>query len=310
MAGISPEAPHRPGVVIGIIFNPTARGDKARQFRAHLAELGPDVRVLPTAGPGHARTLAATLAAEGFATITAAGGDGTVNEVLNGLAETPGGLERCRLAVIPLGTVNVFAKETGIPTGFHRAWSVIQAGRERLIDLPQAEFSDADGNLETRYFILMAGAGLGARAIERVDWELKKRFGPLAYVWAGCQAMRPPHPKVTVEFDGTRHRAPLIEVGAGRFFGGRFVLFPGAHLEDGQLGVTLLTKLTWLSLIRLGCRVVLRQLRTNSETVVRRTQLVKLSCPTPMPLHLDGDLVGHLPATLTIRQRALRVLVP
>jgi YegS/Rv2252/BmrU family lipid kinase len=310
VAGISPEAPHRPGVVIGIIFNPTARGDKARQFRAHLAELGSEVRVLPTAGPGHARTLAATLAAEGVTTITAAGGDGTVNEVLNGLAETPGGLERCRLAVIPLGTVNVFAKETGIPTGFHRAWSVIQSGRERLIDLPQAEFSDADGNLETRYFILMAGAGLGARAIDRVDWELKKRFGPLAYVWAGCQAMRPPHPQVAVEFDGTRHQAELVEVGAGRFFGGRFVLFPGAHLEDGQLGVTLLTQLTWLSLIRLGCRVVLRQLRTTSETVVRRTQQVKLSCPTPMPLHLDGDLVGHLPATLTIRRRALRVLVP
>ena len=76
------------------------------------------------------------LVREGCETLVAAGGDGTVNEVLNGLVDAPGGLERARLGVLPLGTVNVFAKELGVPTAFAGAWSVIQQGAERTIDLP------------------------------------------------------------------------------------------------------------------------------------------------------------------------------
>jgi len=296
--------------VTGIIFNPSARGEKAHHFRDHLAELGAGVRILPTTGPGDARLLARQLAVEGIETITAAGGDGTVNEVLNGVADAPEGLTRCRIAVIPLGTVNVFAKEIGIPERLDRAWSVIRAGHERTIDLPLAKFTIAHGRREQRHFMLLAGAGLAARAIERVDWKLKKRFGPLAYLWAGVQAMRPPRPEVQVRIKEECLAGPLVEIGGGEFYGGRFVFFPGAKLDDGLLEVTLLPRLNWGVLARVFFRVISRRLRTTPEVILRRTAELTLTAPKPMPFHLDGDVVGELPATLSVRPRALRVVVP
>lgn len=140
--------------------------------------------------------------------MVAAGGDGTVNEVLNGLADVPGALDKTRLAVIPLGTVNVLAKELGIPSDFAAAWKVIRQGREWRIDLPQATFTGLDGRPETRCFALLAGTGLSARAIAGVDWSQKKRFGQLAYMVAGIRAMRPPLPMVTVTSPPTPPRVP------------------------------------------------------------------------------------------------------
>lgn len=296
--------------MIGILFNPTAQGEKALRFRARLSELGSGVRVLPTRGPGDARVLAADLAREGLETIVAAGGDGTVNEVLNGLADVPGALETTRLAVIPLGTVNVLAKELGIPSGFDAAWRVIQQGRERRIDLPQATFVGAEGRPETRCFALLAGAGLSTRSIAGVDWSQKKRFGPLAYVIAGIRAMRPPHPIVTVTTASQSTAGPLVEIGSGHYFGGRLELFPGSRLDDGQVGVTVVTRLDWATLIGTGIRMTLRRIRTSSVRQVFQTDQLHLACAEPMGLHLDGDLVGTLPASITVRRGALRIVVP
>ena len=96
-----------------VIFNPSARGEKATRFHKYLAQLG-NCQFKPTTGAGAARALAAAAVGEGFETIIAAGGDGTLNEVLNGMGDVPGGFERTRLAVIPLGTTNVFALESEI----------------------------------------------------------------------------------------------------------------------------------------------------------------------------------------------------
>jgi diacylglycerol kinase (ATP) len=296
--------------VIGILFNPTARGDKALRFRARLSELGPGVRVLPTRGPGDARVLAAELAREGLETIVAAGGDGTVNEVLNGLADVPGALDRVRLAVIPLGTVNVLAKELGIPSNVANAWRVIQEGRERRIDLPQATFVGLDGRPETRHFALLAGSGLSTRAIAGVDWSMKKRYGQLAYLLAGMRAMRPPHPPVTVTCPTGSTSGPLVEIGSGRYFGGRYELFPGTRLDDGRVGVTVVNPLDWCTLIGTWIRMVLGRIRTSPVRQVFQADQVQLSCPEPMGLHLDGDVVGSLPASITVRPKALRIVVP
>lgn len=296
--------------MIEILFNPTARGEKALQFRSRLSELGSGVRVLPTRGPGDARVLAADLAREGVDTVVAAGGDGTVNEVLNGLADVPGAFENTRLAVIPLGTVNVFAKELGIPSGFDAAWQVIQQGHERRIDLPQATFVGSDGRPETRCFAILAGAGLSTRAIAGVDWSQKKRFGPWAYLVAGIRAMRPPHPKVAVTSASHSATGPIVEIGSGHYFGGRLELFPGTRLDDGRVGVTVVTRLDWSTLIGTGILMVLGRIRSSSVRQVFQTQHLQLSCAEPMGFHLDGDLVGTLPVSITVHPRALRIVVP
>ena len=162
-----------------VIFNPTARGEKAARFRRHLDAIGAQSTLKLTAWPGDARRLATEAVGEGFEVIVAAGGDGTLNEVLNGIADAPNGLERARLGVLPLGTVNVFARELGIPIKLNLAWRTISSGRETTIDLPKMEYQ-ANGASKQLYFAQLAGAGLDARAIELVSWRLKKKFGPIA----------------------------------------------------------------------------------------------------------------------------------
>ena len=124
---------------ICVIFNPTARGEKAKRFRRHLDLIAGDCALKQTVAAGGARALAAEAVREGFDSIVAAGGDGTMNEVLNGIGDVPDGFERARLGVLPLGTVNVFAKELGLPMNLRRDWAVMRAGRETRIDLPCVE---------------------------------------------------------------------------------------------------------------------------------------------------------------------------
>ena len=151
-----------------VIFNPVARGEKAKRFGKYLERIASECALKPTTGPGNARALAAEAVRDGFVTIVAAGGDGTLNEVLNGLGDVPGGLDAARLGVLPLGTVNVFAKEHGVPSNLVAAWEVIRRSREQRIDLGQAEWMDHT-RPQRRYFAQLGGVGLDARAVELVD---------------------------------------------------------------------------------------------------------------------------------------------
>jgi len=130
-------------------------------------------------------------------------------------------LKKARLGVLPLGTVNVFARELKIPLNIERAWEVLQRGRETKIDLPRAEFSK-DGIRKKIYFAQLAGAGLDARAIELVDFSVKKKIGPLAYVIAGLKALREQKPQIKVSANSQTFSGELILIGNGKFYGGAF----------------------------------------------------------------------------------------
>src|SRR6185295_1298212 len=234
-----------------VIFNPAARGEKSRQFRDQLARLSAQCALKPTYAAGAGRALAAEAVREGFEVIVAAGGDGTLNEVLNGLGDEPDGLARTRLGVLPLGTVNVFAKELNLPMDFQTAWQVIERARESVIDLPAAEYA-VNGQPQRRFFAQMAGVGWDARAVELVDWKQKKMIGALAYVVAGFKALRGPLPQIVVT-NGTETLAgELVLIGNGRFYGGRYTIFPGADLRDGLLEVSVFPKANLEMLARYG----------------------------------------------------------
>jgi len=290
-----------------VIFNPAARGEKAAQFREQLAALSARVTLKPTYAPGTGRPLAAEAVREGFGTIVAAGGDGTVNEVLNGIGDVPRGFEQVRLGILPLGTINVFARELGLPTAFGAAWQVIERGQERLIDLPQAEFLK-DDRRQTRYFAQLAGAGLDSRAIELVDWEQKKFMGPLAYVLAGFKALTEKRPLLTVAAGQTRIAGELILIGNGRYYGGNFEIFPGADPQDGLLDVTVFPKVNWEVLLRSGWGWVTDQIHSAAGCETLRTATFTLTAAGSVPVELDGENVGHLPATFSIRRQAWRVV--
>lgn len=295
--------------MIALVFNPTARGDKARQFRERLVELGADVRCFPTQRAGDAIALAAEAVAAGAHTLVAAGGDGTVNEVLNGLAQVPDGLARCRLGVLPLGTVNVFAKELGISTNLTAAWQTVRTGHERRVDLPTVDFN-ANGLPARRHFAQLAGAGLDARAIEHVRWELKKKIGPLAYLVAGIQALQTAAAPVEVSGAGTACSGGLVLVGNGRFYGGRFPFFPTAQLDDGLLHLTVVPRLSWFVFARIFARLLTNRLAGSPDVILRQAASFELTCAQPMPLQVEGDAVGQLPARFSVASAALRVLCP
>lgn len=293
-----------------VIFNPTARGGHAEVFRSALRALGEEVTLLPTTAPGSASLLAQHAAREGSEVIVAAGGDGTVNEVVDGLAREPALLEQVRLGIVPLGTINVLARELGIPLAVKAACALIRSGHERRIDLPRVEFT-ADGAPRRRAFTQLAGAGLDSRAIDLVRWEVKQRFGWLAYAWAGCRALRGPHPVVQVDCP---HAAPvsghLAVIGNGTRYGGDVRMFPQASLQDGRLDLRLFRRVNTRTLLRFGWAWIRRRPLLPADDLCLQGTEFTLSSDRPLRFQLDGDNVGWLPARFTVQPRALRVLVP
>jgi diacylglycerol kinase (ATP) len=292
-----------------VIFNPAAKGEKAGRLRRHLDEISADCALKQTKAGGDARLLAAKAVQEGFDTIVAAGGDGTINEVLNGIGDAPDGFARARLGVLPLGTVNVFARELGIPLRLSRALQMIRQGRETLLDLPRMEYS-VHGATARRYFAQLAGAGLDARAIELVDWPLKKKIGPLAYVIAGLRALMRPQFKITVSDGRQTVAGELVLIGNGRLYGGSFAIFPTADLRDGLLEVCVFPRVNWLTLARCGPGLLLRRKLAPSVATRLRSSSFTLTSSPAAPMEADGEFVGHLPATFAVERSRLRAIVP
>ena len=227
-----------------VIFNPAARGEKSQRVRRFLeTKASSSVTLAPTQRADEARLLAARAVSDGYRVIVAAGGDGTINEVVNGI-----GTSGSALGVLPLGTVNVFAQELGIPRQLEAAWALIQHGRPRTIDLARAESHGA-----VRYFIQLAGVGFDARAVRTASWELKKKIGPLSYVWAGLKTLSVPHARIEVSANGNGSAAGVaVLIGNGRYYGGRFTLFPKARMDDGLLDVCVFETCGYLDVLRYG----------------------------------------------------------
>jgi len=286
-----------------------ARGNKARHFSRWLKSVASECALKPTTGPGDARRLGAEAVRENFELVVAAGGDGTVNEVLNGLGDVPDGFDRARLGVLPLGTVNVFAREIRLPKHIPEVWKILQRGNEKRIDVPMVEFT-AKGNAERRYLIQLAGAGLDARAIELVSWKHKKQVGPLAYVIAGLKALREKKPCITVRADGQEFSGELVLVGNGRLYGGSFAVFPEAKLDDGFIDVCCLPHANFPTLLRIAPGVLFQGKLPENSVQRLRVKKFELTCATAAAFELDGEWVGHLPATFSVGAKQVRIIVP
>jgi diacylglycerol kinase (ATP) len=296
-------------VRICVVFNPAARGDKARHFRQRLTELGASCVLTPTTCAGDGRRLAAEAVRDGADVVVAAGGDGTINEVLNGIADVPGGLDRTRLGVLPLGTANVFARELRLPLRWRQAWRAIQNNSEHALDLVRVSFVTG-AQTQCRYFVQLAGAGLDARATEMVDCHWKRRVSYFAYIAAGLRALLQPQVPITLETDNRTFTGELVLMGNGRFYGGPFALFPSASMEDGRLDVRIFPKANVR--LALACLIGIctgRVGHVGGSLDLTATRL-RLSAASRVPIQIDGEFVGELPAELELEPRRLRVLGP
>lgn len=251
-----------------------------------------------TRTPGEAKTLAKAAAHEGFHAVVAAGGDGTINEVINGMAGT--GLP---LGILPVGTMNVFATELGLPgNDLEAAWAVIESESIRKIDLPLAN---------DQYFVQLAGAGLDAEVVERTTSDFKNTLGPMSYLFTLAQVASHPPPKITVQpAKGSSRQGSFVLIGNGRYYGGPFVLFKDARPDDGLLDVLIFKNQSHWDLVRYFQAIAFGTHSQLPDVEYLQTSSLRLTSGERVPLEIDGEACGALPARFKVSNHKLKVFVP
>lgn len=255
--------------------------------------------------PGDAERIAREAVDEGFSTLIAAGGDGTINEVVNGLVATRN--PEVRLGILPVGTMNVFAVELGIPlNSLEKAWEVIVKDHVRHLDLPVCTTPD-----ESRYFVQLAGVGLDAEVVRRTTRESKKALGPLSYLLSLAQVAGVKPPPVTLESeDGKVRTGSFVLIGNGRFYGGPFKMFRQGSPCDGLIDVLVFRNQSPWDLLRYMHAILIGQHAELSDVEYFQTTSLSLHSESPVPYELDGEMAGYLPLSLGVEKGALPVLAP
>jgi diacylglycerol kinase (ATP) len=280
-----------------VILNPAAHSERAQRKQARVESLARDCVVCATTYVGEAESIARRAVDEGFQKIVAAGGDGTINEVVNGLAGT-----RATLGLLPIGTMNVFATELGLPVhDLERCWDIVQGAHIREVDLAKAN---------QKFFVQLAGVGLDAQVVKETSAQLKRNFGPLSYLISAAQiaARQPPRLFIQSE-DASIDQGSFVLVGNGRLYGGPFPFFKHAALDDGLLDVVVFKRLGYLEIIKYLQDVIFSSEIRVPEVEYFQTRRLRVESDQTVPVELDGELVGNCPVEFGLQERALRVLV-
>lgn len=293
---MSPRSPKR----LLVVYNPVAGRRHRARFAAildRLAAAGASMDIRETLGPGDAEAIARREAHAPYDAVAVAGGDGTVNEVVNGL-----GPDAPPIAVIPLGTANVLASEIGLST---RAASVVAAildGEPRRVRI---------GRVNGRRFLLMAGAGLDGEVVANLAPRLKRCLGKAAYVAQTLrELMRYRFPELKVVIDGKSYRAATAVVAKARRYGGPHLFAPGAGLDTLDFEVVLFEKGGALSTVACGLALVLGLITRMPGVSHRRGVSIEIRSRAAVAVQADGDRAGRLPAAITIDPEPVRVLYP
>jgi len=286
-------APHK----LCIILNPAAKGDQARRTLDQMMKLVPEAKIFLTERVGHGEVLAQEATEQGYRTIIAAGGDGTVNEVLNGLDP-----ETCTLGVLPVGTMNVLALELGIPSSLNKALEIIRSGKRRRLDL---------GMANDRRFIQLAGVGLDAETVRRTHPDAKRAWGPWSYLLTAAQLMVAPAPVLRVQVPGQEEiKGAMVLIGNGRHYGGPFQFFPKADMADGLLDVCVFPKSGPLDLLWYLQAVLLGGPDSLPEVTYLQVSSLKVQAEEKIALEVDGEYCGETPVEFRVIPKGLEVIVP
>ncbi len=290
---------------IPIILNPAARSTRAAARLEQLRLLSPTPELHLTSAMGDAAVIAERLARAGHPLVVAAGGDGTVNEVLQGISKVNAEREdlasHTALGVLPVGTMNVFSLELGMnASDLAGCWKSITSGRRRQVDLWRAN---------AKYFVQLAGVGLDAVVIQLTPWEMKKRLGPVSYAVSAVKAWFQKAPLLTVHIEG---RPPMqgsvVLVGSGVHYGGRFRLFRTAQNDDGLLDVLIFQQLGYWEIAQLLRAVLIDGYEKSLDLDYFQVRGLRVTCEDRrVPFQLDGELCGASPVDFRAAGFPLRV---
>jgi YegS/Rv2252/BmrU family lipid kinase len=308
-----------------LLYNPDSGGSKQRQreLESALAILragGVEADLVPTQSPGHAEDEARLAIVSGCDTIFACGGDGTIHNVAQVVANSP-----AALAVLPLGTANALAHDLGVPTNVAAAAKTSLGGTLRRIALGRIAYSDLQGNPSTRYFVIAAGIGVDAHLFYKLHSGTKQRLGMAAYyAKAWHMWFSYPMPRFVADYinsdSNASGRAEVTELMAVRIrnFGGVIQeLAPGASLDRDDMRLVFCRTASRLAYLAYVTRGLLR--RSWAIPGIDLAHSTRVSCdyaPASPPeqrkiyVEADGELLGTLPVDISIVPDALTLLVP
>jgi diacylglycerol kinase (ATP) len=283
-----------------VIANPVAArfsnasiGFIKRFFETH----GTRVSIYSTKGPGDATTLARASRGK-YDVVVAMGGDGTINEVTNGLAgsTTP-------MGILPLGTGNALAQGLKIPRNdILAAAKIVLKQRKRRVDL---------GMVNQRYFILVSGVGFDALVAAKVRPKLKKYLGILAYPLIGIREISRYRPTLlTVTLREKVYSGRFVIIGNSKVYGGILSFATKAEMDDGLLDIIIFGKMGLLPAFRYYLGASVRLVHRFSDVIYLQTDAAEIRSEAPVPVHMDAEAYGTTPVTVRVCERCLDLLVP
>ncbi|HZG68590.1 MAG TPA: diacylglycerol kinase family protein [Herpetosiphonaceae bacterium] len=287
-----------------VILNPGAgTAGEARTLRDDARRLG-EVTIRATNEAEDAIRFAREAVEQGYELVVAAGGDGTINEVVNGLSAN---WSQARLGIIPLGTGNDFCRTIDVSLDVHEAIETLARGESHAVDVVCVE-SDA-----TRYFINVSSGGFSGLVDERLTGEMKATWGPMAYLRSALAALPDlTNYHMTIQFDDGDPRelvAYNVVLANARFVAGGVPIAPEALLDDGLVDVIIVPAASLPRLATLAPMVMLGRHLQSEDITFRRARRVAIESQPGMWFNTDGELVGNQPATFTVLPRVLQVIV-
>lgn len=286
------------------VLNPTAGScDEPAAWRERLEAVGFEVRV-PGSGE-EARRMAADAAREGVGRVLAAGGDGTVHRVANGLLEAGGPGEAPELGVLPLGTANDYARSLGLPSDPREALDRLVAGPSRPVDAIELRPGPT-------WCLNVAVGGFGGESADDVDREEKRHLGSLAYLKSAVAELpRLPRFETRLRVDGRERRDTLVNVvlANGRFTGGGVPVGPKGRLDDGRLRLLLVPALGLRELAKFASGLLAGD-RGERAAVVDDVREVEIASNPVMRFRADGEPAAATPLSAVVRPAALSLVRP
>jgi diacylglycerol kinase (ATP) len=291
--------------LIVLISNPAARAASPKKFKlasAFLRAKGFDTEILLTNRSGDATELAEETVGKRPFAIIAAGGDGTINEVINGMAGSD-----VPLAILPLGTTNVLAKELGIPEDLNGAMNTAVSQSPRTVSLGRIELNPDTDSTSSRYFCLMAGIGFDGETVYGINTAVKKKSGKAAYIFSGIKNLLRYSPnQLFYNIDGKEYKGFSSITGKASKYGGNFKITPDAHLSEPLLYTCIFQGNKRRDLLRYVLKVMTGGLSGEKDVIYLKSASIEVLGTAH--IQIDGDYLGVTPARISVAKDALKII--